>query len=276
MKPVLVQEHYEGAHNGWMDITNLPLAQKVALWLLAGTFGVHGFNAGAFLDVNFSRSVIVDFEMSRGLFGLSQGPLPIGAGSFHPWVAENYLNEAQDYRLALKSWRETFAKPETKAELVRLMRRAAIPERRIAEDLKTFESNLSILDQSLERDIATGNRDFMDAAKRAGLDERQTTSLSFVNKAAHMSPQGGIFRDLVRLLNRRVSRGTLESKGFALKPEEWRQLLSSRPQGLTEADREAVLGWAEGGTLSPPRGGAAYTTAAARSALKHLGSLLKP
>ncbi len=266
-KPVLVQEYVANAHKGRMDSRNLPLRQKVALALLANTFGVHGFNPGAFLDVNFDRSVIVDFEFSRAAFEVSNAPLPIGAGSFHPYVAENYLNDMGDYALAISAWRKTFKKPETQAELRRLMRRAGIPEARIDKDLAVFAQNLAILDKGLARAIATGNRDFRESAKRAGLDEAQTRSLSFVNKSAHTGERGGIFRDITRLLNHQISRGSVESKEFALRPEEWAQLKASRADGLTGADREAVIKTAYEGKLG-------YDAAAVRSALRQIEWLL--
>lgn len=271
LQPVLVQERVADAHKSWMG-ANIPLVQRVALAILAGTFGVHGFNWGAYLDVNWSRSVLVDFEMARAAFEVSNGPLPVGATSFHPWVSPDYFNDMRDFQPALAVWKKNFSKPETQAEIARLERRAGIGEARIAADLKVYESNLAVLEKSLERDIAMGNRDFSDRARRAGLTGAQAEALSAVNRSAHRSPEGGILRDMARWMIRQPSD---PKPAFVLSPEEWRRLCNGRRRGLSAADRKALLNAASQGKLTAPPDGKPYSAAEVTLALDRLDFLLK-
>jgi len=271
-EPVLVQERVANAHKSWMG-ANLPLVQRVALAMLAGTFGVHGFNWGAYLDVNWSRSVLVDFEMARAVFEVSDGPLPVGATSFHPWVSPDYFNDMRDFQSALAAWKENFAKPQTQAEIARLERRAGISEARIAADLKVYESNMVVLEKSIERDIEMGNRDFSDKTRRAGLTGAQAEALSVVNRNAHRSPEGGILRDLARWMVRQQGD---PKPAFVLSPEEWRRLCNGRQQGLLPADRKALLKAASQGKVTSPPDGKPYSVAEVSVALDRLAYLLRP
>jgi diguanylate cyclase (GGDEF)-like protein len=271
-EPVMVQDRVANAHKSWMG-ANLPMAQRVALAILAGTFGVHGFNWGAYLDTNWTRSVLVDFEFSRAEAEVSDGPLPVGAASFHPWVSTDYYNDLRDFQPALAAWKQTFSKPETQAEIARLERRAGIGEKRIAADLKLFQDNLALLEKSLERDVAMGNNDFQSHAKRAGLTGVQTETLSVVNKNAHRSPAGGILRDMARWLIRQQAD---RKPAFVLSPEEWRRLCDSRRQGLLPDDRKALLKAASQGRVTAPPDSKPYSVAEVHTALDRLAYLLKP
>ena len=196
LKSVMVMEDVE-QRDARRDARHLPLRHKAALAMLALTFGVHDVNGKSFVDVNWRRSVLLDFERARDET-TAGSPARIAGISELPWVSPFYLNDFADYVPMLTRWDAAYARPSTRDEMVALLRRVGVPETGVKEDLALFERNLRRLPQVLRADIAYANRVFNSDAAHAGLSPTQTRALSMINRAAHSSPEGGAARDVLR------------------------------------------------------------------------------
>ena len=270
LNPVMVMEDVATADRR-RDARHLPPAHRAALAMFALTFGVHDLNPGAFLDVGWKRTVLTDFERAR-----TPTTVPpdnrLGALSESPWISQSHLNALSDFQPAYDRWRATFARPQAQRELAGILRRAGVPEAQIARDLTLFAENLKRLPQVLEKELGFGNRYFLDACLRAGLDERGARALSAVNRAAERSPEGGAMRDVLRLLIADVDGRRV--KPFVAEPEELAVLLR-RPKAFSPAARELVGRAAESGRVLD-FDGKPLAAAAALAAYDALAALLGP
>ena len=269
-RPVMVMEDLgEPRREASLDSDTLPMQQKRALALFALTFGVLDMNPKAFVRVDWGRSALVDFELARVHMepNRSQSFLAI---SETPWLSRFYLNDLADFHDAIERWKSEFARPRTQRELAALLKRSGVPAARAAEDLETFAGNLKNIEANLAADIALANKWFREDCRRAGLDASQTEALSAINKAAHVSPEGGLERDIARFLNRRVSNAGPARQTLALLPEEFHRLAVRRQRGLLPDDRAAVLRAAEAGRLG------SYALVDVRRALRELDAALPP
>lgn len=268
-RPIMVMRDMGPAERGEIEWDTLPLAQKQAFALLALTFGLHGFNGKALVEGSWTRSAFVDFEYDRvAVSPASPNRIPL-IGEM-PWVSRWYLNDLADYHDAIARWKTTFARPQTQRELEAMLRKAGVGERSIEVELALFRENLGKLEAALEADIQGANRLYREDCRRAGLDDEQAEALSAINKAAHVSPGGGVARDIVRFLNRRNVDAGPSRRTLALDPREFHLLAVTRQKGLKAEDRAAVLRAAEAGRLGP------YPVETVREALRELDRSLPP
>ena len=216
--PIVVMPDVPNRHPH-MDGRHLPLEQQAALAAFSLTFGVTP-DPDAFLDVDWTRTTLADFARAR------QETRP-GATDRRrwdaPWVSEFYVNDIADYRPALARWSEAFARPSAQAEIAAQLRRAGVPEARVAAELELFRRNHERLEEALKADIARANRDFYRAAGWAELDDRQTRALSDVNHSAQSSALGGAMRDVLRWLNG----GARPDMPFHVEPDEMKMLAAA-------------------------------------------------
>jgi diguanylate cyclase (GGDEF)-like protein len=246
--PVMVMEDVPN-RSPTLDGRNLPIPQKAALAMFALTFGIHDLNPGAFLDVGWKRTTLADFERARTRTSVGSDRR-VGVLGEMAWVGQYHLNDYADYKPAFDRWRATFARPAGQKELAAILRRAGVPEARIARDLAMFAENVKRLPQVLAKDIEYANREFRDDARRAGLDERQTLALSAVNRAAHLTPEGGAMRDVMRrLYGDGRARPTFQAEPAEL------LALASRRDAFSAAAREALARAAERGEVRGLEGG---------------------
>jgi hypothetical protein len=262
-RPVMVMEDVKNT-NPLVDARFVPLDQRAALAALALTFGIHDLNPGAFLEVTWERTTIADFEKARAPIR-ARPENSMGGLSETAWVSDQYFNRMEDYRPTLDRWRRTFAAPETQERLAEILRRTGASPQKIADDLALFAKNLDALETVLAADIAYANRSFQNAARQAGLDEKETRLLSEVNRRAHVSPEGGAARDILRMLNARAGVGS-EFYPFALQAWEAQRFAVGHPSGAWPAERDAIMKAAAAGTLKGS-GGTPISPAAARRAL---------
>lgn len=267
--PVMVMEDVAD-RNPRMDGRHLPIAQRAAIAMFALTFGVHDLNPGAFVEVGWDRTTMVDFERARTETH-ARPPTALGLLADTPWISGAYMNELSDYLPALKRWKAAFARPESQRALEALLRRAGVPEERIPQDLALFKANLERLPAVLEADIAYANRTFQQDMKRNDLSVNQTRAISDINRAASLSPEGGVTRDVLRWLMREY-RGPPAT--FHVRPEEIKTAAKDA-RLWTNAKRRALVSAAMAGEARS-FDGAPLDPQAAANAFDRLASWLKP
>lgn len=249
----LLMEHADAGPQSF-QFQQLPIADKVSL-AVAQTFHLSDFNPNGILFPGGGRKpVVIDFEASGGRNKPNRGRLLTGLILDEmPWVSRHHLNELDDYLPAIAKWKEEYLRPEVQEEIEVMLRTSGMNKARVAKQLEVLRENAKGLEEVIEADVDYANAFFIDEARKAGLADEQIAVLSEINKASHMSPDGIWMRDIVRLVSHRVSKGLENDSArakipighFILRAEELAAFLRSRPDGLTAADRAAVIGAAE-------------------------------
>lgn len=152
----LVMEHVEGGPD-WLG-RSLTLEQRVALFLLAQTFGLYDLNPDGVLVDRQGRPWLIDFDQGFGRREAVTGRFPDETiVEEMPWVSRAERNAPEDYFPAIRAWRELYLKPETQGEVRNILLASGYQGQEAEALLAVFRANLRDMEPALQADVEFAN-----------------------------------------------------------------------------------------------------------------------
>jgi len=131
----------------------MSVAQRVALGLLVHTFGVGDVNPGNLLYPARGLPSLIDFEQALGRHTPAHRIAHEGILEELPWVNGWDAPATEDFYPAIRAWRELLAKPETQADLARMMADSGLSAERARRALQTVNENAARLEWLVQSDV---------------------------------------------------------------------------------------------------------------------------
>ena len=130
------------------------LEQRVAMALLARTFGLGDVNQGNVLAAHDGGPPwLIDFEVAFGRAAPFAGRLPDERIALEmPWMSLHSRNRVEDYQPGIRAWRALLAKPQTRAAILSDLAAAGFEKDEAASLLALFDRNAADLDWTLQND----------------------------------------------------------------------------------------------------------------------------
>lgn len=147
----MVMEFAPGHHS---YAATLNLERRVALAILARTFGLSDMNRENVLFAPDDTVTLIDFEQAFGAASPVINRIPDKSILDEmPWVAQDMANSIEDYLPAVASWRELFGRPETQNDISDLLVKSGYSPAEAQALLKVFSGNVSRLPWTISADI---------------------------------------------------------------------------------------------------------------------------
>jgi len=148
----LVMEKSPGSRS-YTGGNDMRMDQRIALALLAHTFGLWDMNTGNVLYSDGKKPVLFDFEQALGTHRPAQR---LGIQSIleeMPWVNGRNLPSIEDCAPAIRAWRSLMADPAVRQELSRMLLETGWTPAQVQERLSHIDNNLSQLDWLILSDL---------------------------------------------------------------------------------------------------------------------------
>ena len=132
----------------------LTVEQRAALAVLAHAFGLSDMNPGNLLFPAEGKPVLLDFEQAFGRSRPVASRIPDESiAEEMPWASRRELNRIEDYQPAIREWRRTLAKEESRAALREDFIAAGFSPAQAADLLETVRLNTEDLDWAVQNDV---------------------------------------------------------------------------------------------------------------------------
>jgi hypothetical protein len=131
---------------------------RVAMSLLAQTFGLYDVNRGNVLSKSSREVTLIDFEQSLSRRTPVASRVPDrGIAEEMPWTSLEETNHIEDYLPAIQDWRAVFLSPRTQAQLEVILRESGFDAAEIPGVLAQLKANAADLEWALQNDVEFAN-----------------------------------------------------------------------------------------------------------------------
>jgi hypothetical protein len=198
-RATLVMERVDALSDGRRFVA-LEAGRRIAL-ALTQVFGLSDFNPGSMLFPASGKPVVLDFE-KLGANSPTTGRLPIGLILQEmPWVPRHHFATYDEYAPLIEEFRKEFTKPETRRELLAMLRESGHSPLGARSRLNTFSGNLADIEAILRADIDLANQYVEREGADAGLSPARTRAWSDLNRILLDNDEGPNLRNFVRAVN---------------------------------------------------------------------------